>query len=200
MNNAFKTPIKEIDIYEEIEKSLREPGVTDIDGVAEAAKAHFIYSFGGDERVKLIIKSDDTGARELLKEMRLYDRDAVYYPPRDLIFYQSDLNGNELTRERMNCVKTLSEKKGAIFITTFDALMEKIPGLERIRESVLFLTSGEDIETEAFSKKLVSMGYRRRVQAENPGEFAVRGGIFDVFPLTEENPVRFELWGDTIDS
>ncbi|MBR2186975.1 MAG: transcription-repair coupling factor, partial [Lachnospiraceae bacterium] len=200
MNNAFTFPVNELDIYEELEKSLKKPGVTDIDGVAEAAKAHFIYSLGGDERVKLVIRSDDTGARELLKEIRLYDREAVYYPPRDLIFYQSDLNGNELTRERMNCVKTLLEKKGAILITTFDALMEKIPGLSRIRESILPLSRGEDINIEAFSKKLVSMGYRRSVQAENPGEFAVRGGILDVFPLTEENPVRLELWGDTIDS
>ena len=68
MNNAFTFPVKELDIYEELEKSLKKPGVTDIDGVAEAAKAHFIYSLGGDERVKLVLRSDDTGRRCITRQ------------------------------------------------------------------------------------------------------------------------------------
>ncbi len=200
MNNAFISPFKELDIYEELVKGLEKPGITDVDGVPDAGKAHFIYSAADQGKLTLIVVSDEIKARELLKDMRLYDRDAVYYPPRDLIFYQSDLNGNELTRERMNCVKILSEKKGAILITTFDALMEKTPGLQRVLDSVIRLKTGEDLDLQKFSKKLVSIGYHRSFQAENPGEFALRGGILDIFPLTLENPVRLELWGDTIES
>ena len=44
------------------------------------------------------------------------------------------------------------------------------------------------------------MGYEREVEIEGPGQYAVRGGILDVFPLTEELPVRIELWGDEVDS
>ena len=46
----------------------------------------------------------------------------------------------------------------------------------------------------------MQLGYERTAQAEGPGQFAIRGGILDVYPLTEENPVRIELWGDEIDS
>ena len=53
---------------------------------------------------------------------------------------------------------------------------------------------------EKLKKKLLGMGYERCAQAELPGQFCFRGGIIDIFPLTEENPVRIELWGDEIDS
>ena len=56
------------------------------------------------------------------------------------------------------------------------------------------------IDLTELEKSLTDMGYERESQIEGPGQFAVRGGIMDVFPLTEELPVRIELWGDEIDS
>ena len=53
---------------------------------------------------------------------------------------------------------------------------------------------------EKLSAKLTALGYERNYQVENEGQFSIRGGIVDVFPLTEENPIRIELWGDEIDS
>ena len=48
--------------------------------------------------------------------------------------------------------------------------------------------------------RMVELGYERTAQVEVPGQFSIRGGIMDVFPLTEDNPWRIELWGDEIDS
>ena len=53
---------------------------------------------------------------------------------------------------------------------------------------------------EEMQSRLVALGYDREVQIEAPGQFAVRGGILDVYPLTEELPIRIELWGDEVDS
>lgn len=55
------------------------------------------------------------------------------------------------------------------------------------------------ISIEELEKRLVMLGYERTYQAENPGQFAVRGGIVDVYGLTDENPCRIEFWGDEID-
>ena len=56
------------------------------------------------------------------------------------------------------------------------------------------------VDLTELEKKLTETGYQRESQIEGPGQFAVRGGIMDIFPLTEELPVRIELWGDEIDS
>ena len=65
---------------------------------------------------------------------------------------------------------------------------------------MLTFAPGDVLDMEAMKSTLVQLGYERTAQAEGPGQFAIRGGILDVYPLTEENPVRIELWGDEIDS
>ena len=64
----------------------------------------------------------------------------------------------------------------------------------------MLFRSGAEINLTEYEKRLVKLGYERCAQAESPGQFAVRGGIVDVFPFTEETPYRMELWGDEIDS
>ena len=85
-------------------------------------------------------------------------------------------------------------------ITTFDGLMDRLRPLERVKEEILTIGQDSIVEIEALAKKLVRLGYERTGQVEGGGQFAVRGGILDVFPLTEELPVRIELWGDEVDS
>ncbi len=199
MKKAFAAPLREYDTFLDIEKSLKSPGIINIDGASDAEKAHLAAALG-DGKNTLIITSDETRAAEFYKDIRLYTKDVVYYPPRDLIFYQSDLNGNELTRERINCIKALNDEKNVTLITTIDALMEKTPGIKRISDAVIDIDEESEINTDDFSRELIHLGYRKAVQSEAPGEFSVRGGIIDVFPLTEDNPVRLELWGDSINS
>lgn len=200
MNKAFTEPLRELEQYEEICAALGKPGIVDIDGTPDTEKAQLITALGADKKHRIIVVSDDARASEVLKDLRLYNRETVYYPPRDLIFYQSDLNGNELSRERINCVKALAEREEVTLVTTIDALMEKTPLIKRISGAVLDIDKETEIEPGAFSKELTRLGYRKCVQSESPGDFSVRGGIIDIFPLTEDNPVRIELWGDNIDS
>lgn len=56
------------------------------------------------------------------------------------------------------------------------------------------------MDLKELTRHLAELGYEKNYQAESQGEFSVRGGIVDIFPLTEENPVRIELWGDEVDS
>lgn len=62
-------------------------------------------------------------ARELYEDCRFFDGNTVYYPAKDILFYQSDLRGNQLTKERMNAIKVLLEEEQMTLVTTFDGLM-----------------------------------------------------------------------------
>lgn len=72
--------------------------------------------------------------------------------------------------------------------------------LEVLKKYVMTIGVGSVLETEAMKLRLVQMGYERVGQVEMPGQFAIRGGIIDIYPLTEEYPVRVELWDDEVDS
>lgn len=122
------------------------------------------------------------------------------YPARDLLFYSSDIHGNLLTRQRMQVFKSLLENETGTVVTTADALMDRLLPLPEIQNSCVHVACGETILLEKLKGRLSQLGYERVGQVDGMGQFSIRGGIIDIFPLTEELPVRIELWGDEVDS
>ncbi|MFR2663015.1 MAG: transcription-repair coupling factor, partial [[Clostridium] scindens] len=85
-------------------------------------------------------------------------------------------------------------------VTSFDAFMDSLLPKDVIVEKTVRIANDSTLHLEEMQSRLVALGYDREVQIEAPGQFAVRGGILDVYPLTEELPIRIELWGDEVDS
>lgn len=197
---AFVEPILELSSYEAIEKGTRTPGLVSITGCIDAQKPHLISVLGRGRKKRLIVTYQDQHARELCKEIRFYDKGAVYYPAKDVLFYQADIRGNVLTAERLQAVRAIRENEEVTIVTTFDALMNTMMPPEGFWEKILYLEPEKSIDLNRISAQLTMMGYEKEYQVEAMGQFSVRGGILDVFPLTEENPVRIELWGDEIDT
>lgn len=187
--------------YEKLQNFLKkEDGVLQVSGCVDAGKAHMIYNLGNGFSKKIIATFSEQKAKELYEDCRFFDNNTVYYPAKDILFYQSDLRGNQLTKERVNAIKVLFEEEEMTLITTFDGLMNRLMKPDKFKAFVETLEVGDELKLIEFSKKLVMMGYEKNYQAESSGQFAVRGGIIDIYPLTEENPYRIELWGDEIDS
>jgi transcription-repair coupling factor (superfamily II helicase) len=88
----------------------------------------------------------------------------------------------------------------ALIVAPVEALQRKTPGRAAFEELVLSLSWGDRFDMESVLRRLVEMGYERETMAETRGEFSVRGHIVDVFPPHLENPVRFDLFGDEIES
>ena len=105
-----------------------------------------------------------------------------------------------MAKERIQALKMLAGGQKCTVVTTFDALMNRMPLPSGFQSKIITLKTGGTMNMNAMQKELAVMGYERNYQAEAPGQFAVRGGILDIFVLTEENPYRIELWGDEIDS
>ena len=198
---SFTEPLSELKEYADLKAQLKNAKeAVQVSGCIDAQKPHFIYSLAEEQENCLIVTFQEQKARELYENYRFFDRDAVYYPAKDVLFYQSDIRGNLLTGERLGAVKALLEQGRVTVITTFDALMDRVAPLSHIRGSIMESSLGDALDMEQAKRQLVRMGYERNHQVESAGQFATRGGILDIFPLTEENPCRIELWGDEIDS
>ena len=78
--------------------------------------------------------------------------------------------------------------------------MDRLLPLPEIQNSCVHVACGETILLEKLKGRLSQLGYERVGQVDGMGQFSIRGGIIDIFPLTEELPVRIELWGDEVDS
>ena len=118
-------------------------------------------------------------------------------------FCYADIKGKTLTNRRMEVLRAIAEKKKeepVTVITTMDAFLDGIISPDEIQKNRIHITGEDTVDLTKLEQDLTALGYERESQIEAPGQFAVRGGIIDVFPLAEEMPVRIELWGDEIDS
>ena len=198
---AFLTPLQGLAEFEQIkEKSKTNKGILQVSGCMESQKSHLMYGLSGIAPYRLILAEDERRAREIYEDYRFYDRKVYSYPAKDLLFFQADIHGNLLIRQRMKVIKALLEEKELTVVTSIDGCMDFLESLEKIKEQLIYYESDSTVDTEQLKNQLVALGYERVGQVEMPGQFSVRGGIVDIYCLTEENPWRIELWGDEIDS
>ena len=198
---TFTTPLLELKEYIDIKDNIRRKTLpVQVTGCIDSQKCHLIHGLGEGFKRKVIVTYNDLKAKEIYEDYRLYDKNVLLYPSKDIIFYSADIHGNAIVRERMRVLSRIIENEDITIIVSLDGGMDRVLPLQMIKDRVLRINLESTIDLEKFTSSLIHLGYERQAQVENPGDFSIRGGIIDIFPLTEEAPYRIELWGDEIDS
>ena len=198
---ALISPLKELAEFEEIVKNRnKEPGMLRILGCVNSQKTHMMYALSDGFLYKVIACSSESKARQIYEEYRMLDTSAFFYPAKDLLFYQADIRSKELLRQRMEVLEAVLSGDPITVVASFDGFMDTLLPKEEIGKRTIRITNDAQLDLEELQRRLTGLGYDREVQIEAPGQFAVRGGIIDIYALTEELPVRIELWGDEVDS
>ncbi len=199
--NALSKPLWELADFADTKDALNKKEIcVAVSGCNDSQKVHMIQGMSDGFRMKIIATFSDRRVKELVEDLRLYERNVYSYPAKDLIFYQADIHGNRLATERIRALRRIADGLPLTIVTTFDALMNAQVPLSVFTEHILKIKKRGIVEESELAASLVEMGYTRNYQVEEPGQFSIRGGIVDVFDLTEENPYRIELWGDEVDS
>jgi len=193
-------PLCEWAEYQQLKRNIEDGKTLSLSGCIDSQKIHVFEGLCESFKCKIIATYSDIRVREIVEDLALYERNVYAYPAKDLIFYQADINGSRLVAERIKALKRLSAGRPMIIVTTFDALMTPMVPLSVYKKHTLKIDKKTLIDEKKLASELVAMGYSRSHQIEKPGEFSIRGGIIDVFDLTEENPYRIELWGEDIES
>ena len=169
-------------------------------GCVDSQEAHLIAELGRNSSCRFVVAENELRARKIYEDLSFFDENTVLYPSRDLLFYSADVASNQISLRRIETLEKLAAGEEVTIVAVFDVLMEKmIPPAEFAAHSFT-INMSSIVETAAIREKLAGMGYENTGLVEIPGQFGVRGGIIDIYPLTAENPVRIELWGDEIDS
>lgn len=201
---TFEEPLQECNEYnllmEQLKQDKKMQKAFQITGCMDSQQVNFMNGIAKEYSYSVIVTHNDKRAREIYEDFLLYTKDVVYYPAKDFIFYSADIHGNLTIMERLNTIRRLIEGQKVVIVTTIDGLMDKLIPMNQIRDNVLTFQCGDIIHLDKLQKELVSMCYERVSQVELSGQFAIRGGIIDIFPLSEESPIRIDLWDDEIDS
>jgi transcription-repair coupling factor (superfamily II helicase) len=159
----------------------------------------------GAERPTMVVAGDDRAARDLASALKawLEPRNVRYYPSRGVTYESHLAPPPHLVGLRIAALDALLSSDDAdtppVVVVSAVALSEKVPD-PALRPHGFILRKGELLDLDETARDLVSAGYERVEQVEDRGQFAIRGGLLDLFPATEDRAVRADLFGDEIES
>ncbi|MGP7819511.1 transcription-repair coupling factor [Niallia sp. 01092] len=174
-----------------------------ISGLSGSSRTLFLTSVYEQTKKPLLVVTHN-----LLQAQKLYDditnimddANVYLYPANELIAAEISIASPELKAQRIEALNHWIKESNGIMIAPVAGLRRMLPPPTLWKESQVLLKVGEEIELKKQLKLFVEMGYVRNDMVSAPGEFSVRGGIIDIYPLTEENPLRIELFDTEIDS
>ena len=164
-----------------------------LDGVDDALAA---------SRPVLVVAGDDRQAQDLAADLRawLHPRPVRFYPSRGVAYESHLAPPPHLVGLRVAALDALLEApEPPVVVVSAVALSEKVPD-PALRPHAFTLRRGDLIDLEETAEQLVAAGYERVDQVEERGQFAIRGGILDVYPATEDHAVRVDLFDIEIES
>ncbi|GGA48538.1 transcription-repair coupling factor [Psychrobacillus lasiicapitis] len=187
-------------LVKELESGNDQQLITGLTSSARAVFTEMLYK----ERQKaiLIVTPNLLHAQKLTEDLvKLVGEELVrLYPADELIAADISITSPELRAQRLEALDHMFTKKNGIYIVPIAGLKKYMPNVKDWKESIISVAEGDEIILESFLQSLVDMGYVRQPMVTAPGEFALRGGIIDIYPLYLENPIRIELFDTEVDS
>ncbi|GAA0504094.1 transcription-repair coupling factor [Salinibacillus aidingensis] len=174
-----------------------------VSGLSGAARSVFISLLNESLDKPVLVLTHHLSQAQALYEDLLdlsHEEDVYLYPVNELMASEIAVASPELLSQRMESLNQWIHKRKGVFIAPIAACKRILPPIKSWEQSQLSFQVGETISINDYTQSLVEMGYRREDMISAKGEFSIRGGIIDLFPLTSEYPVRIELFDDEVDS
>ncbi|MBQ0058728.1 MAG: transcription-repair coupling factor [Lachnospiraceae bacterium] len=197
---TYIKPLEELSEYQAVRDALGKQGVISVTGCIEAQRAHLAYGLSYDSPQTVIVTENDLAARSFYENYRFYEPKACLYSAKDLLFFEADISGNVLERQRIRALERVTLGHGTTVIVPAQALMDYITARESFEKQILEFTEDQETDLALVIHKLGEMGYERYAAVEMPGQFAVRGDILDIWNITSDLPYRLEFFGDDLES
>lgn len=190
-NEKFKDIVKEI--------KLNTTPIS-ILGLVDVAKTQFVSALLEQTNKKIcIITYNEIQAKNLLKNLNYFNKKVVYFPKKEVVTYDYDVESKDLIYERMDALNKIYTNEAQIIVTTIEACMQEMIAKKDLFSNIISFEFDKNYNFEEIKQKLVNLGYERVDLIEGKGQFSIRGDILDI-AITENKGVRIEFWGDEIDS
>ena len=194
--------LKSIPEYRMLLKSIDQGESAAITGIGQINRSHLICGLRKDiSRPLILICQDDMAAKRLQEELRSFlDETVPVLPGRELTMYDSSVVSRGWEQKRLRQLWDLCAGRTPVQIFTWDALSLRTIPPETLKQASFLLRVGQEYTLDSMITKLTNAGYSRCGMVEGPGQFAVRGGIVDVYSPAADGPVRAEFFGDELDT
>ena len=194
--------LKTIPEYSALLETLGKNAPAAVTGIGQINRSHLIAGLAHDlSRPIVLICQDDMAAKRLQEELKVFlGETAPILPSRELTLYDTSVVSRAWEQKRLRQLFDLSGGDTKLQILTWESLSQRTMPPQVLAGAAFRLESGNEYELNRLIEKLSAAGYSRCGMVEGPGQFAVRGGILDVYSPAADRPVRIEFFGDELDT
>ena len=188
--------------YRTLKKAVAEKEPVAITGIGQINRSHLIASLHQDTSDPIVlICNDATAAKRLQEDLKAFLKEEVpVLPSRELTFYDAAVVSRGWEQKRIRQLYQLMTGQTKLQIMTWESLSRRTIPVQVLKNASFLLKIGESYQLEDLIARLSAAGYSRCGMVEGPGQYAVRGGIIDVFSPAAEHPIRIEFFGDELDT
>lgn len=199
--NFLESVLKNSDGFDEISKTLNEGKTAVASSLSGVQKANMISTLCHLKNVRAFCAAQsENEAQTLANDLSMMGIRAYVYPRKDFALLEVESKSNEYEHKRIKILSKLIDKTCDVVISTIDAASQFTMPKETLKEASVKLYPSLEISLEELIEKLILIGYTKTDNVEGTGQFAVRGGIVDLFMPDAENPIRIEFFGDEIET
>ncbi|APX92859.1 transcription-repair coupling factor [Halomonas sp. 1513] len=149
----------------------------------------------------LVITADTAEAQRLENDLAFFaDAPVMPFPDWETLPYDSFSPHQDIVSARLRTLRDLQQARHGIVLVPINTLMQRLPPVDYIAGRVMTLAVGQQLDREGFRESLSRAGYRAVETVYEPGEYALRGALIDLFPMGSESPLRIDLFDDEIDT
>lgn len=191
--------LKELSSLPEIQEGGKLPFY--LSGVSEVSRAIFAAALQQKEqRPLLVVCAEEAAAENYVRDLEaLGEEPVLQLGSREFTFFRADAVSRQEEQKRLQALYRMQEGF-TVTVATIEGLRQRCIPPETLRAAALTYRAGQEVKIEDLLDALLRIGYEQAEQVEGPGQFSHRGGILDVFSSADTSPVRFEFWGDEIDT
>jgi transcription-repair coupling factor (superfamily II helicase) len=188
--------------FEPILALLKRKSPITLDHVCEGAQAFVAACVVRHHSSKScwILCPDVRRQEEIFNGLLNWQVDALFFPEIEQPAVEQSVPDPEIVAERLEVLQKVAEGKRAVIVLTESSLEDAVPSAQALRKQTLLLKRNDRLDRAALCEALFKSGYEKCPQVTTRGQFAVRGGILDIFSWHHSLPVRIELFGEEIES
>ena len=194
--------LKTIPEYSAMTAALKKREAVAVTGIGQINRSHMIAGLHRDcGRPLVILCQDDMAARRLQEELKGFLGEAApILPGRDLTMYDAAVVSRSWEQKRLRQLYDLARGETAIQLMTWESMSQRTMPREVLMNAAFTLEVGREYPIDDLIRRLTAAGYSRCGMVEGPGQFALRGGIVDIYSPAADRPIRAEFFGDELDT
>ncbi|MGI6706040.1 MAG: transcription-repair coupling factor [Clostridia bacterium] len=203
MSDILFTPLEQFREYRRLLHSIRGgQSPASVFGLSETQKSHMIAALSKHiQRPVLIVTYNDVQARKIYEDLSFYGvGEAVLFPAREISFYRIAARSMDIPIQRLEVLKQIYQGSARFVVASVEALLARLAPPELFLKGIRNIAVGDVMELQEMARWLTANGYERVEMVEGKGQYSIRGGILDIYPLTAENGYRLEFFDDEVDS